>query len=50
MILGCPPEEELDLPDQINLVVEDEDYLILDVVINWVSHIRWITISGQANV
>lgn len=35
IILGCAPEE-MDLPDQIHLVVEDDDYLILDVVINWV--------------
>ena len=37
IILGCAPEE-MDLPDQIHLVVEDDDYLILDVVINWVCH------------
>lgn len=34
IILGCPPEE-MDLPDAVQKVVEDDEYLVLDIVINW---------------
>lgn len=36
VILGCP-KEEVDLPYDASTFVEDDEYLILDVVLNWVS-------------
>lgn len=35
-ILGCPPQENK-VPPDLNSVVEDDDYIIVDLVLNWVS-------------
>ena len=35
-VLGCPPGE-VDIPYDAGTFVEDEGYLILDLVLNWVS-------------
>ncbi|RXK35270.1 hypothetical protein M231_07468 [Tremella mesenterica] len=35
-ILGCPPEE-VDVPYDAEVFVEDDEYLILDLVLNWVA-------------
>ncbi|KAK8854676.1 hypothetical protein IAR55_003415 [Kwoniella newhampshirensis] len=35
-ILGCPPEEN-DIPQDAAAYVEDSEYLILDLVLNWVA-------------
>ncbi|WWC90603.1 uncharacterized protein L201_005539 [Kwoniella dendrophila CBS 6074] len=35
-ILGCPPEEN-DFPDDAEKFAEDDEYLILDLVLNWVA-------------
>lgn len=35
-VLGCPPQDNT-VPVSVQTVVEDEDYLILDLVLNWVS-------------
>jgi len=36
IILGAKPED-LEIPEDTLAVVEDDDYLILDLVLNWVS-------------
>ncbi len=35
-ILGCPPQENR-VPADLARVVEDDDYVIIDLVLNWVS-------------
>lgn len=35
-IMGCPPQENLRITPDIVSVVEDDDYVILDLVLNWV--------------
>ncbi|KAK4688302.1 hypothetical protein P7C73_g1812, partial [Tremellales sp. Uapishka_1] len=35
-ILGCPPED-LDIAYDASMFVEDDEYLILDIVLNWVA-------------
>lgn len=35
-LLGCPPEEN-EIPADADVVVEDDEYIILDLVLNWVS-------------
>ncbi|KAK6910787.1 hypothetical protein I203_104820 [Kwoniella mangroviensis CBS 8507] len=35
-ILGCPPEEN-DFPEDAEKFAEDDEYLILDLVLNWVA-------------
>lgn len=38
LILGGKPEE-LDIPEEYKKVVEDDEYLVLDLVLNWVSRL-----------
>ncbi|OWZ37758.1 hypothetical protein C356_04532 [Cryptococcus neoformans c45] len=35
-LLGCPPEEN-EIPADADVVVEDDEYIILDLVLNWVA-------------
>jgi hypothetical protein len=35
-VLGCAPED-VDIPYDASTFVEDDEYLILDLVLNWVS-------------
>ena len=35
-ILGCPPEDNT-IPHDASTFVEDDEYLVLDLVLNWVS-------------
>lgn len=35
-LLGCPPEEN-EIPADADAIVEDNEYIILDLVLNWVS-------------
>lgn len=34
-LLGCPPED-IDVPAEMERIAEDQDFLILDLVLNWV--------------
>lgn len=34
-LLGCAPED-VDIPYDVSTFVEDDEYLILDLVLNWV--------------
>lgn len=40
-ILGCPPEDE-DIPSDAYKFVEDDEYLILDLSLHWVSIARGV--------
>lgn len=35
-ILGAKPED-MEIPSFVDMVVEDDEYLVLDLVLNWVS-------------
>jgi hypothetical protein len=41
LILGCAPDD-LDLPPTADLIAEDQDWMVLDMVLNWVRHtVAW---------
>lgn len=43
MILGCPPED-IEYPEfEWSKLVVDDEYLVLDLVLNWVSALDTIT-------